>query len=147
MVNVVLFVHIFLFVLSFAFTAGISILCDRVAASSDSHVIQMVFRAARPLSITGGIGWVLTALTGAALVSMSGSDMTAPWLLWSYAAFAVLILTGFLMHSPWQARVIAAAPGAELDAVLKAPIHRVAVVLSSLSILALILLMTLRPSL
>ena len=34
--------------------------------------------------------------------------MTAPWLIYSYIAFAVLILTGFLLHNSWQAKVVAA---------------------------------------
>jgi hypothetical protein len=59
----------------------------------------------------------------------------------------VLILVGFLMHSPWQAKVIAAsaAPSAELDRLLHAPSHRIASILSALSIVALVYLMTARP--
>lgn len=114
MTEFLLFLHILLFVFSFAFTAGISILNDRVARTGDAKAIHAVFRAARPLSLIGGIGWILTALVGAALAVAYGYDLTASWLLCSYAAFAVLILTGFLLHSPWQAKVLAAsaAPGA-----------------------------------
>ena len=132
MIEFLLFLHILLFVFSFAFTAGIGILSDRVARTGDAKAIHAVFRAARPLSITGGIGWILTAA----------------WLLFSYAAFAVLILSGALLHSPWQAKVLAAsaAPGPELDALLRSPIHRIASGLSAVSVLVLLYLMIARPA-
>mgnify|MGYP001552041743 FL=1 len=147
MMEFLLFLHILLFMFSFAFTAGISIFSARVIRTGDAKTIHAVFRAARPLSIAGGIGWILTAIAGAALARMYGFDMTAPWLLCSYVAFAVLILTGFLLHSPWQARVLAASasPGPDFEALLHAPVHRIASGLSAASVLALIYLMTARP--
>ena len=147
MTKFLLSLHILLFVFSFAFTAGISILTEKVAGGRDAKTIHAVFSAARPLAMSGGIGWILTAITGAMLASAYGWDMTAPWLLASYAAFAVLILVGFAMHAPWQAKVIAAsaAPGPELDRLLRAPSHRIASILSALSVLVLIYLMTARP--
>jgi hypothetical protein len=147
MTEVLLYLHILLFVFSFAFTAGISILGDRVAKAHDAAAVHALFSAARPLTIAGGIGWILTALAGGALASAYGYSMSAPWLLGSYAAFAVLILTGFLLHSPWHEKVIAASarPGPELGALLQSPMHRVASALSATSILALIYLMTARP--
>ena len=73
--------------------------------------------------------------------------MTTPWLVYSYIAFAVLILTGFLLHSPWQAKVIAASAsgGAELGALLQSPVHRIASGVSAVSVLTLIYLMTAKP--
>jgi len=52
-----------------------------------------------------------------------------------------------LLHSPWQAKVIAAsaAPGPELQALLNAPTHKLASALSALSVLTLVFLMTVRP--
>jgi uncharacterized membrane protein len=148
MIEFLLFLHVLLFVFSFAFTAGIGILSDRVARTGDAKAIHAVFRAARPLSITGGIGWILTAVVGAALALAYGYELTATWLLFSYAAFAVLILAGFLLHSPWQAKVLAAsaAPGPELDALLRSPIHRIASGLSAVSVLVLLYLMIARPA-
>jgi hypothetical protein len=145
--QLLLALHILLFAFSFAFTAGAGILGNRIARTGDAKIIHAYFSAVRPLSIAGGIGWILTALTGGALARAFGLDMTAPWLLGSYAAFAVLILSGFLLHSPWQAKVIAAsvAPGPELGQLLQAPAHRIASILSALSILALVFLMTVRP--
>jgi hypothetical protein len=147
MTEFLLFLHILLFVFSFAFTAGIAILSDRVARTRDAKTIHAVFSAASPLSMAGGIGWILTAAVGAALAGAYSFDMTAPWLLWSYAAFAVLIFTGFLLHRPWQSKVIAASasPGPELDALLRAPMHRIASAISAISILTLLYLMTARP--
>lgn len=147
MTEVLLYVHILLFVFSFAFTAGISILGDRVARSGDAAAVHALFRAARPLSIAGGIGWILTALAGGALAQAYGLPMGAPWLLGSYGAFAVLILTGFLLHSPWQAKVIAASKsgGSELNALLHSPVHRIASALSAISVLVILYLMTARP--
>lgn len=147
MTQLLLALHILLFAFSFAFTAGAGILGDRIARGGDAKVIHAYFSAARPLSIAGGIGWILTALVGGALASAFGLPMTAPWLLGSYAAFAVLILSGFLLHSPWQAKVVAAsaAPGPELQQLLHAPSHRIASIVSALSILTLIFLMTVRP--
>ena len=139
--------HILLFVFSFAFTAGIGILGNRIARGGDAKTIHAYFSAAQPLSMAGGIGWIVTALTGVALASAYGWDLMAPWLVASYGAFAVLILVGFLMHAPWMAKVIAAsaAPGPELDALLRASSHRIASILSAISVLALIVLMTARP--
>src|SRR3954462_3796866 len=147
MTQLLLALHILLFAFSFAFTAGTGILGDRVARTGDAKIIHAYFSAVRPLSIAGGIGWIVTALIGAALARAYGLDMTAPWLLGSYAAFAVLILSGFLLHSPWQAKIIAAsaAPGPELQRLLHAPMHRVASIVSALSILTLVFLMTVRP--
>ena len=139
--------HILLFAFSFAFTAGAGILGNRIVGTGDAKIIHAYFSAIRPFSIAGGIGWILTALVGGALASAFGLSMTAPWLLGSYAAFAVLILTGFLVHSPWQAKVVAAsaAPGPELQQLLQAPRHKIASAVSALSILTLVFLMTVRP--
>jgi len=147
MTQLLLFLHILLFVFSFAFTAGIGILLDRVARSRDAKTIHTAFSAARPLSMIGGIGWILTALAGAGLAHAYGLALATPWLVYSYIAFAVLILTGFLLHSPWQAKVVAAsaAPGPDLDALLNAPLHRISSMVSAASILALLYLMTARP--
>jgi uncharacterized membrane protein len=145
--EVLLFLHILLFVLSFAFTAGIGILGDRVARTRDAATVHALFSAARPLSIAGGIGWVLTALVGGALASAYGVPMNAPWLLASYGAFLVLILTGFLLHSPWQAKVIAASasPSPHYKELLHSPVHRIASALSAISILIIVYLMVVRP--
>jgi hypothetical protein len=147
MTELLLFLHILLFVFAFTFTAGTSILLGRVAATRDAKTIHAAFSAARPLSITGGICWLLTALIGAGLAHAYGLELMAPWLVYSYAAFAVLILTGFLLHSPWQAKVIAAsAPdGADLETVLQSPVHRIASGISAASVLTLVYLMTARP--
>lgn len=147
MTEVLLFLHLLLFVFSFAFTAGIGILGDRVARTGDAKTIHAYFSAARPLSMAGGIGWVLTAIVGGALAGAYGVNMSAPWLLASYAAFAVLILVGFLLHLPWQAKVIAASaePGPQLQTLLHAPMHRIASILSAVSILVIVFLMTARP--
>jgi hypothetical protein len=147
MTDVLLCLHILLFVFSFAFTAGISILLDRVARKADPATVHTLFRAARPLSIAGGIGWVLTVLVGGALANAFKLPMNAPWLLGSYAAAAVLILTGFLLHSPWQARVIAASasPGPQLQAELHSPMHRIASGVSAVCVLAIVYLMVVRP--
>lgn len=147
MTDVLLFLHILLFVFSFAFTAGISILANRVARTRDAATVHALFSAARPLSIAGGVGWVLTALVGGALANAYGIPMNAPWLLGSYAAFLVLILTGFLLHAPWQAKVIAASasPGPHYEALLHSPVHRIASGLSAISVLAIVYLMVARP--
>lgn len=147
MIELLLFFHILLFVFAFTFTAGISILLGRVAASGDAKIIHTAFTAARPLSITGGILWLLTALLGAGLAHAYGLDLSTPWLVYSYIAFAVLILTGFLLHSPWQAKVIAASAsgGTELNGLLQSPVHRIASAVSAVSVLILIYLMTAKP--
>lgn len=147
MTEVLLFLHIVLFAFSFAFTAGFGILGNRIAGTGDAKTIHAYFRVARPMAMVGGVGWILTAAVGGALASAFGFDMRAPWLVASYAAFAVLVLVGFLIHLPWQAKVIAASagPSPDLNAVLRAPIHRIATILSALSILTIVFLMTARP--
>jgi len=130
---------------SFAFTGGLGIYLQRIARTGDAGAIHAAFRAANPLSKAGGIGWILTGVVGGALAQAYGYDPAAPWLLCTYAIFAVLLLNGFLLHLPWQRRVLAAAPGPELDAALAAPIHKIASAVSAISVLALIFLMTARP--
>src|SRR6202012_3806949 len=83
MTEVLLFLHIVLFIFSFAFTAGIGILGDRIARAGDAKTIHAYFSAARPLSVVGGVGWILTAAIGGALASAFGFNMLAPWLLGS----------------------------------------------------------------
>jgi len=147
MIELLLFLHILLFVFAFTFTAGTGILLGRVAASGDTKIIHTTFLAARPLSMTGGICWLLTALVGVGLAHAYGLEMTTPWLVYSYIAFAVLILTGFLLHSPWQAKVITASGsgGVGLDVLLQSPVHRIASGVSAVSVLTLIYLMTAKP--
>jgi len=147
MTEFLLILHILLFVFSFVFTAGVSIIGNRIAGTRDAKTIHAYFSAVRPLSIAGGIGWILTAAAGGALAHAYGLDMKASWLIYSYVAFAVLILTGFLVHAPWQAKVIAASatPSPDLEAVLNAPAHRIASIVSALSVLTLVYLMTARP--
>jgi hypothetical protein len=147
MMELLLFLHILLFVFAFTFTAGTGILLDRVARTRDTKTIHTAFKAAQPLSRAGGICWLLTAAVGAVLAHAYDFDLTAPWLIYSYVAFAVLIFTGALLHNPWQAKVIAASVsgGAQLDALLRAPIHRIASGISAASVLTLLYLMTARP--
>jgi uncharacterized membrane protein len=147
MTEILLFLHILLFIFSFAFTAGLGILADRVIKAGDTKAIHAVFRAMKPLSMAGGIGWILTGLTGAALAQAYGYDPATPWLVCTYVVFAILILNGFLLHLPWQRKMLAAsaAPGPQLEALSHAPMHRVASAVSAISVLVLIFLMTARP--
>lgn len=147
MTGILLFFHILLFIFSFAFTAGLGILAGRIIKTGDTKVIHTVFRAMGPLSMAGGIGWILTGITGGALAQAYGYNPAAPWLIWAYAVFVILILNGFLLHLPWQRKVLAAsaAPGPGLEAVLHAPTHRAASIISAICVLALIYLMTVRP--
>ena len=149
MTELLLFLHILLFVFSFTFTAGIGIIGSRLVRGRDAKIIHAYFSAVRPLSAAGGIGWLLTAAAGFALAYAYGYGLTETWLLCSYAVFAVLFLVGALVHNPWQAKVLAASanPGPELEVLLSAPIHRIASLISAASLLALLYLMTARPGL
>ena len=145
MLHVLLAAHLVLFAFSLAFTAGLGILQSRVARSGDAARIHAVFSACRPLSIAGGIGWLLTAVVGGALAQILGIDPAAPWLLWSYGLFVLLMVVGFGIHSPHQARVIAASakgPGPELDAELKSPLAPIAGMISALAVIAIVWLMS-----
>ena len=55
MTEFLLVLHILLFVFSFAFTAGVSIIGNRVAGTRDAKTIHAYFSAVRPLSITGAV--------------------------------------------------------------------------------------------
>lgn len=147
MTEFLLLLHILLFMFSFAFTGGLNIYLQRIARTGDAKAIHAAFRAANPLSKAGGIGWILTGIAGGALAHAYGYDPAAPWLLCTYAIFAILLLNGFLLHLPWQRRVLAASasPGPELEAALHAPVHRIASIVSAVSVLALLYLMTARP--
>jgi uncharacterized membrane protein len=147
MLHILLAAHLLLFVFSFAFTAGLGILQSRVARSGDARKIHTVFSACQPLSLAGGIGWLLTALVGAGLAQMAGYSLTDPWLLYSYAGFVVLIAVGFGIHRPFQARVAAASANGmtpELEAILKSPVEKVAAAVSALAIIAIVWLMSSR---
>jgi MFS family permease len=145
MIKTLLFLHILLFMFSFAFTGGLGIYLARMAKSSDHATIQAAFRTAAPLTLMGGIGWILTGIIGGALAQAYGFDPTAPWLVAVYVVFAILLLNGFLLHRPLHRRVATATPGPQLEAALHAPMHRVAAIVSGLSVLALVFLMVVRP--
>jgi uncharacterized membrane protein len=147
MLHILLVLHLLLFIFSFAFTAGLGILLARVSRSGDANKIHAVFSAAHPLTLAGGIGWILTALAGIALAMGVGIPLNEPWLVYSYVAFAVLILTGFLVHRPRHEKVIAASangPSPELDALLKSPVTALAGIVSAICVIALVFLMTSR---
>jgi uncharacterized membrane protein len=147
MLHILLVLHLLLFMFSFAFTAGFGVLLARVSRSGDAKKIHAVFSAARPLNLAGGVGWILTALTGIALAIREGMPLSEPWLIYSYAAFAVLILNGFLVHRPQHDKVIAASangPSPELDTLLKSPANGLAGLVSGISVIALVYLMTSR---
>ena len=151
MTGFLLSLHILVFGLSLAFTAGVGILCARVARTGSPEAIRATFTAAQPLQIAGGIGWLVTAILGVAVASAFAIPLTATWLLWSYAAFVVLFLSGVGLHSPWMAKVIAAAAASDgqksedLQALLRSPVSPLASALSAASVIALIYLMSAKP--
>ena len=149
MTGFLLSLHILVFGLSLAFTAGVGILCARVARTGSPEAIRATFTAAQPLQIAGGIGWLVTAILGVAVASAFAIPLTATWLLWSYAAFVVLFLSGVGLHSPWMAKVIAAASDGQrsedLQALLRSPVSPLASALSAASVIALIYLMSAKP--
>ena len=95
----------------------------------------------------GNSGTVLAVLFAPPLAQAYGYNPAAPWLIYTYLVFAILILNGFLLHLPWQGKVLAASasPGPELEALLHAPMHRAASAISAISVLVLIFLMTAQP--
>src|ERR1043166_6258856 len=95
MIRILLVLHLLFFAFSFASTAGIDVLQARIGKSRDAALINRTFSMARPFSVAGGIGWIVTALLGLMLAMQAGMNLGQPWLVWSYVAFAVLILTGF----------------------------------------------------
>jgi hypothetical protein len=152
MLNLLITLHILVIAFAFAFTAGIGILSARIVRSRDVRLIQGVFATARPLQWTGAIGWFVAAALGAVIAVEAGIPLDAPWLLYSYVAFGVLVVAGVVLHAPWQAKVIAAAAASpdgtvtpELDRVLRAPVSPIASALSALSFIALVYLMTAQP--
>jgi hypothetical protein len=152
MLNVLIALHILVVAFSFAFTAGIGILSARIARSGDARLIHGVFAAARPLQWAGAAGWFVAAALGATIAAEAGIPFDAPWMLYSYAAFVVLIVAGVILHAPWQAKVLAASAASPdgtitpaLGAVLKSPVGPIASALSALSFIALIYLMTAQP--
>lgn len=147
MLHILLVLHLVLFAFSFAFTAGLGILQSRVARSGDAQKIHDVFSSARPLSVAGGIGWILTALVGVGLAQAAGYDLGASWLIWSYVLFAVLMAVGFGLHSPHQVKVIAASANGmtpELQALLKSPVAPLAGMISAVGVIAIVWLMSSR---
>ena len=145
MLHILLVLHLVLFAFSFAFTAGLGILQTRVGKSGDARKIHDVFSAARPFSAAGGIGWIVTAVVGVGLAQTAGYDLTAPWLVWSYVLFVVLMIVGLGVHHPYQAKVIAASANGmtpELQTLLKSPVAPLAGMVSALSVIAIVYLMT-----
>src|ERR1700709_2816339 len=98
MLDLLLTLHILVFVFAFAFTAGIGILSARIVRSRDARLIHSVFVTARPLQWAGGVGWFVAGALGAGFAVEAGLPFDAPWLVWSYAAFAVLVVAGLGLH-------------------------------------------------
>ena len=148
MLHILLAAHLVLFAFSLAFTAGLGILQSRVARSGDVQKIHDLFSACRPLSMTGGIGWLVTAALGLGLAQTAGYDLTASWLIWSYGLFALFLAVGFGIHAPYQAKVIAASAGGvmtpQLQHLLKAPLERAAGAASAVAVIGIVWLMTSR---
>src|ERR1700704_2309716 len=147
MLGVLLTLHILVFVIAFAFTAGVGILSARVARSRDARSIHGVFVAARPLQWVGGIGWFVAGALGAWIAVEAGVALGPPRLFWALGGCA-----GLGMHAPWQAKVITASAGSmdgivtpELDRLLRSPVHPIASALSAVSFIALVYLMTAQP--
>lgn len=146
---ILLTLHIIAFAMSLALTAGTGIAAARVARGRDAKVIHAVFKAIKPLTIVGGIGWFVTGGLGAWVAAEMGASFTATWMVLTYVIFAVLVITGFFVHSPWHDRVIEASSTGmmtpTLDKLLSAPTSPVASAISALCVVALTYLMIAQP--
>jgi uncharacterized membrane protein len=144
-----LLLHILAFAMSLALTAGVAILAGRVARSRDAKAIHTAFAAAQPLTIVGGVGWLVTAGLGIGLIHDLGIPFSELWVMLSLGIFAVLVVVGFGVHAPWHAKVIAASAGGEmnpaLEALLRAPTSPVASAVSAFCVVALTYLMIVKP--
>jgi uncharacterized membrane protein len=102
------FLHVGSMFLGTALAIGPIVLFVLILRTGDANVVRRTFRFAEPLSRAGGVFYGLGVLAGIATALNGGIDLTAPWLLTTYALLVGLVITN-LYADRWMKRVHEAA--------------------------------------
>jgi uncharacterized membrane protein len=150
--TVLAIVHILSFVAAFAFTEGLAILLRGIATKHNPSIVEAMFLRGRRFSAVGGTLWLATAVSGMVLAWHLDISLSSVWVTWSLVLFAVLFLTGILVHARWENLVLRAAQRAlntgseeELRRLSAAPWKRVGQFVSAVCIIAITALMVAKP--
>jgi Predicted integral membrane protein (DUF2269) len=150
--TLLLFFHVLFVFVAFGLTTGVGVAIAAIGRSGDPRAIRVGVRAARPMSIAGGILLLLGILVGFATAGKLGIPMGTPWLIASYVMALVLLLVGPFVFLPWQRRLLNAAasspddsPSAELLRVANERGPAIAGPISGLMWLGLLYAMIVKP--
>lgn len=145
-------VHVSAILLGIGCSLGPEILMYRIARSKDVVAIRAAFTLAAPLSKLAPALFMLGMISGLATVWSGGFRFGAPWLVLSYALFALMIFLNLRFRAPWVKRVLdlarksaVAEPSAELRAILTDPRGAIHLWLAPLAILMQVFLMVVKP--
>ena len=149
MYEILLTLHIVAFGMALALTAGASILATSAAGSTDAARVHAVYSALFPVTMIGGVLWLVTGALGFWIAADMGVPLSETWLTISFAVFAVLIVNGFVVHTRHIRGIIAASAkgvmSPELEKALGSPIGPIASAVSAIATIALVYLMVAKP--
>lgn len=146
------FLHIATMFFAVALAVSGEIVVRHVAGSRDVRAIRVVVRRVRPLSGNVATALFIAGLAFGILAALSGQiDLLRPWLLASYAVFALAIVVGAAVTDPWMARLEALSassgdePSDELLALIADRRALIATVVLMLLMVVLVFLMVVKP--
>src|SRR5450432_1245037 len=121
-------IHVSAILLGVGLSLGTELLLFRIARSKDVLAIRAGFSLADPLLKTAIPLYMVGLVMGLSTVRTGGWSFIAPWLVISYAIFALMIFLNLGLRAPWAKRVLATArasadqePSAALRATLADP--------------------------
>jgi hypothetical protein len=144
--------HVSAILLGVGLSLGTELLLFRIARSKDVLAIRAGFSLATPLLQTAVVLYVIGLLMGLSTVWAGGWSFVAPWLVISYAIFALMIVLNLGLRAPWARRVLATArassdhePSTDLRATLADPRAAIHLWAAPVALVAQVLLMIVKP--
>jgi Predicted integral membrane protein (DUF2269) len=145
-------IHVSAILLGVGLSLGTELLLFRIARSKDVLAIRAGFSLADPLLKTAIPLYMVGLVMGLSTVRTGGWSFIAPWLVISYAIFALMIFLNLGLRAPWAKRVLATArtssdhePSAELRATLADPRAAIHLWAAPVAIVMQVFLMIVKP--
>jgi len=145
-------IHISAILFGVGCSLGPEVLMYRIARSRDVPAIRSAFTLAAPLLRLAPPLFMLGLGSGLALVWSAGWRFFAPWLVISYALFALMIVLNVRYREPWVKGVLALArassvevPSTELVTRLAEPSARIHLWIAPAAVLSQVFLMVVKP--